>query len=310
MKERIAILLGPLTLLEWGGILLYFYFSGRINALLHPVFRWQVLAAGSLLVLCAAVLFFTRKKPSQCGCGTDDDCGLAQRSVFSGNWLVPMMLFLPFGLATLISTDAYGANILQTRGVANSAAALPGLSDKFAKANVVKAVADLEVVEPPLPTDTDFPSSPDDPPSAMPPDELVNSADSVSSFFKPDANGNIQVSVTDLLYAAEEPTLQHPFRGKSAEIIGQFMPAKVNNASGKRFNLVRMFMTCCAADAQPVSVLVDTSESGDLPKNVGEMVWTRVAGHIEFPLENGKPTAVLKAKTVEKTTPPEETMLY
>ncbi|HEY5752520.1 MAG TPA: DUF1980 domain-containing protein [Chthoniobacterales bacterium] len=310
MKERIAILLGPITLLEWGGILLYFYFSGRINALLHPVFRWQVLVAGSVLVLCAAVLFLTQKKTAQCACGADDDCGLAQRSVLSGNWLVPLMLLLPFGLATLVSTDAYGANILQTRGVANNAAALPGLADKFAKAHIVKAVDDLEIVEPPLPTDTDLQSSPDDPPSTPPADEPVNNNDSLGSFLKPDVNGNIQVSVTDLLYAAEEPTLQPPFRGKSAEIIGQFMPAKTNNASGKRFNLVRMFMTCCAADAQPVSVLVDTSESGILPNDVGEMVWTRVVGHIEFPMENGKPIAVLKAKTVEKTAPPEETMLY
>lgn len=310
MKERIATLLGPVTLLEWGGILLYFYFSGRINALLHPAFRWQVLVAGSLLVLCGVILFFTRKKTVRCACGDDDDCGLGQRSSLSGNWLVPLMLLLPFGLATLVSTDAYGANILQTRGVANSATALPGLADKFAKVNVTKAVADPEIVEPPLPTDSESQSSPDDPPSAAPADEPANSDDGAADYFKPDANGNIQASVTDLLYAAEEPTLQKPFRGKSAEVIGQFMPAKTNNATGKRFNLVRMFMTCCAADAQPVSLLVDTSESGDLPKNVSEMVWTRVVGHIEFPLENGKAIAVLKAKAVEKTEPPEETMLY
>ena len=51
-------ILAPLTLLEWGGILTYFYFSGRIAAFLHPMFRPLVLVTGILLLitaLCVAI---------------------------------------------------------------------------------------------------------------------------------------------------------------------------------------------------------------------------------------------------------------
>jgi hypothetical protein len=40
------------------------------------------------------------------------------------------------------------------------------------------------------------------------------------------------------------------------------------------------------------------------------MTWVRVVGEATFPLENGRRIAVLQAETVEKTNPPEESMLY
>ena len=52
--KTFARILAPLTLLEWGGILTYFYFSGRIAAFLHPMFRPLVLVTGILLLITAA----------------------------------------------------------------------------------------------------------------------------------------------------------------------------------------------------------------------------------------------------------------
>jgi uncharacterized membrane protein YcgQ (UPF0703/DUF1980 family) len=84
------------------------------------------------------------------------------------------------------------------------------------------------------------------------------------------------------------------------------MPDASNNASGKRFKAVRMFMTCCAADARPVAVLAESAQLPTLP----EMTWIKVTGTATFPIENGRRIAVLKAERVEKCSPPEETMLY
>ena len=84
------------------------------------------------------------------------------------------------------------------------------------------------------------------------------------------------------------------------------MPDATNNASGKRFKAVRMFMTCCAADARPVAVLAESDTKTDLP----EMSWIKITGTATFPVENGRRIAVLKADKVEKCNPPEETMLY
>ena len=84
------------------------------------------------------------------------------------------------------------------------------------------------------------------------------------------------------------------------------MPDASNNGSGKRFKAVRMFMTCCAADARPVATLVEADALPNLP----EMTWIKVTGTATFPIENGRRISVLKADRVEKSGPPEESMLY
>ena len=60
--KTFARILAPLTLLEWGGILTYFYFSGRIAAFLHPMFRPLVLVTGILLLITALCVDIFRMK--------------------------------------------------------------------------------------------------------------------------------------------------------------------------------------------------------------------------------------------------------
>ncbi len=110
----------------------------------------------------------------------------------------------------------------------------------------------------------------------------------------------------DLLYAAQDNALRKDFENKPVELIGQLMPDTTNNASGKRFKAVRMFMTCCAADARPVATLFEVEVKPDMP----EMSWIKVIGTATFPVENGRRVAVLKADKVVKCNPPEESMLY
>jgi hypothetical protein len=55
-----------------------------------------------------------------------------------------------------------------------------------------------------------------------------------------------------------------------------------------------------------VAVLVQSPEK---PPGA-EMSWIKVVGTVEFPTEGGRTIAVVKAKKVEPTNPPEETMLY
>ena len=110
----------------------------------------------------------------------------------------------------------------------------------------------------------------------------------------------------DLLYAAQDPTLRKDFEGKKVVLIGQLMPDTSKGAGENRFKAVRMFMTCCAADARPVATIVEGAAKPELP----EMTWIKITGPATFPIENGRRTAVLKADKVEKTEPPAESMLY
>ena len=118
--------------------------------------------------------------------------------------------------------------------------------------------------------------------------------------------GHIVAEVLDLLYAAQDNVLRNDFEGKTVQLIGQFLPDKTSGANGKRFKAVRMFMTCCAADARPIATLVEPETMPDVP----EMSWVKVTAVSTFPVENGRRISVLRASKVEKTEPPEEAMLF
>jgi len=119
--------------------------------------------------------------------------------------------------------------------------------------------------------------------------------------------------VLDLLYAVQDSQLRKDFEGRTVQLIAQMMPSGEKSAAATagsggtaRFKAVRMFMTCCAADARPVSTLVEAPALPDLP----EMTWFRIVGKATFPLENGKRVGVLQATSVQQTKPPEESMLF
>ena len=99
------------------------------------------------------------------------------------------------------------------------------------------------------------------------------------------------------------------FEKRTVELIGQSLPVK--NASDNRFQLVRMFMVCCAADARPIAIAVlPPAKANPQAKAPVEMAWTRVVGTVEFPLENGRRIPIIHAQTATPCDPPSEAMLY
>ncbi len=129
---------------------------------------------------------------------------------------------------------------------------------------------------------------------------------SVESFMPTTEDGEIKISVMDLLYAAQEPMLRQELAGKPVEVIGQLMEESDANPYGNRMKLVRMYMNCCAADARPVGAIIEVPSKVDVPT----LSWVVVKGTLSFPMEGGKPLAVLKVRSLEPTDPPDETMLY
>ena len=96
------------------------------------------------------------------------------------------------------------------------------------------------------------------------------------------------------------------FENKDVELIGQFMPARANNPGGDRFDLVRMFVICCAADARPVAISVQM----DRVQPTAEMSWVKVIGKAVFPVESGRRVPLVLAESVTPCDPPEETFIY
>jgi hypothetical protein len=142
-------ILAPLTLLEWGGILIYFYYSGRIAAFLHPLFRPLVLATGILLVLTAVcVAIFQEDDCSHTSHDHDHEPDFAEDeqdqhthshgSLSVRRFLAFLILLLPLALAAKISPDSYGANLINNRGLVEDVRGLPGISSRLAKSGPKK----------------------------------------------------------------------------------------------------------------------------------------------------------------------------
>ncbi len=278
------------TLATWSAILIYIFCSGRITAFLAPGFRPYVLVAGVLLGIMAAIFLFA---PVDAECCVDATCGHSLFRLPLGKLLTFLVLLLPITLSAMASRDAFGRTMMENRGIDTDGSSLGKRKS-----------------DPPPPraqpsTTAGTATTPGNPATAK--TATTAPVEEVSDYLQRTPEGYIIAEVLDLLYAAQDNDLRKDFEGKKIELIGQLMPDKsVVGKAPTRFKAVRMFMSCCAADARPVATLVETAQIPDLP----EMTWVKVTGVSTFPLENGRRIAVIKAEKVEKTSPPGETMLY
>ncbi len=304
-----------LTLAAWSAILLTFHFTGRVNDFLIPMFRHYVFAAGIVLGLMALAFLFFKADASCC---SSAECGHSLSRLATGKILTFMVLLLPITAAAFFTPQAFSRTTMENRGVITDASVL---------GNAPRIVAAPPSM--PLPTKDPAPAPQDNTPPAPAPD-AAPAANSTAAptpdapaapaatattpapdpapvdYLQRTPEGHIIAEVLDLLYAAQDNVLRKDFEGKTVVLIGQFMPDKSGGEAAKRFKAVRMFMTCCAADARPVATLVETDKLPDFP----EMTWVKITAKSEFPVENGRRVSVLKAEKVEKTAPPEESMLY
>lgn len=261
------------VLIIWGVVLCALDFTGRITAYLHPTFQPFALVAGVVLVVLAVLTLLAPNLDASCAAG-------APRSSIRGV-LLALVLVGPLLLAFANSEDSFGAGTVANRTYVRDIAQLPA--------------AQLPApVEPALPDDGSTAGSGD---TASPADQPE---------FPKSAAGDLQPQVIDFLYAAQLPDMRAQLENKSVEVIGQLMPAKTNNPNGDRFDVIRMFMTCCAADVQPVALPVHPREKSTLR----EMTWVKVRGRATFPLVGGQRMPLIEEGTIEKTDPPEDTYLY
>lgn len=258
-------------LLLWGGVLTGFYFSGKIGYL-HPSFHlWTVLSGIIMLLMALAMV----RPPGPVVNDSQESCPqtLGPRSL-CGRIFVVLILIAPLLMTTMVSRHQFVAAPVVNRGLATDIREFPGYTD---------------YAEPLLPGEEGEPSS-----------------SQVSDFLPRTEDGLIKAQSVDLLYAAEEPTLRVDFEDQNVELIGQYMPARSNNTTGDCFDLVRMYVMCCAADARPVGVTIQTAK----PQNLAEMSWVLIKGRVTFPLVAGRRVPVIIASSVTSTKLPPESFVY
>ena len=265
---------GILTI--WGVTLAHFYFSGRVASYLHPSFHvWTGFSGVILVLLAVGLLFLPEVEDSCCEPGCDH---LHRQPSPVRSVLAAFVLVVPMLVAATVSPDQFGAAIVTNRGFIEKINDLPGYKP---------------YVEPPLPV-------------AAGAQAAAGTDGAEESYLPKNEAGQIKAQTVDLIYAAEEPTMRADFENKEVELVGQFMPARTNDAQGDRFTLVRMFVICCAADARPVAITVQM----DKAQPVAEMSWVKVVGKAAFPVESGRRVPLVLAKSVTPCDPPEETFIY
>lgn len=279
------------TLLLWGLILTKVWASGLIAAYLHPQFHPLVAISGlSLLVL--AFLWWWATGPDfvhdhghdhGCGChhGHEDE---GRSRLSAGAVFGFAVLLLPVCTALFVSPNQFGEAAVKNRGIVTSISQLPSAAFNA--------------------------SSPDDAPALAAGEDLPDVADWPQDqeegveYFTRGADGSIELETIDLLFAAEEPALREQFEGQRVAVTGQYVPSGSGNAD--RFDLVRMLMVCCAADAKPVGVSVVSAQPSKAPR----MGWIRVTGTARFREDSGSTQPLLEAAKIEEVPAPRETVLY
>jgi uncharacterized repeat protein (TIGR03943 family) len=273
---------------------------------LTPEFRVGALTAGIVMGVMALVFLLF---PADANCCSAAECGHSFSRRTTGKIITFLILLLPITTAAMLTPEGFSANVVKNRNMITDASQL-GAAPRVTSKPVDMTLPSKDPNGAPATVTQAAPQATQStPPAAQPQTQAAQSSQpppAQQDYLQRTPDGHIVAEVLDLLYAAQDNALRKDFENKPVELIGQMMPDATNNASGKRFKAVRMFMTCCAADARPVAVLAEGNDKLDLP----EMSWIKITGTATFPVENGRRIAVLKADKVEKCNPPEETMLY
>jgi len=274
MTALLQRLLSAGILMAFGSVMCAMYFSGRITTYLIPTFQSFALVCGVALVLLSLLVLVAP--------GGEKSTGHGQSRAAWKSVLAALFLVVPLFVALSTSTDQFGASAIMNR-------------------NYVQDIAQLPSAPAPAPADA-LPSN--DPAAAAP---AVNDGESESQpEVVKNSKGEIKAEVIDFLYAAQLPDMRSTFEDKQIEVIGQIVPAKENNPKGDRYDLMRMLMTCCAADVQPIALPIHPGTKPGVP----DMTWVKISGKATFPVVGGQRRPLIENAKVEKTDPPADTYIY
>jgi uncharacterized repeat protein (TIGR03943 family) len=283
MQAKVSNALNACTLVGLGAVFLSFYWSGRIDQYLNPLFRPLVLVSGLVTVI-IGVTRLLGSYPAQHRC-SEGDCD--HRHVRSVLWSLASfgVICVSVLAGSTFSRDAFDQQIVINRGSIEDDRGLSGLhiSNAGSPANALRPFVSKNG----LAFNQDMQSLP------------ALGTSGAGSLCGP-ANGEIALEVTDLL-RAEEP-LRNALAVKNVAVVGQF----VRGSTETKFRLTRMLIWCCAADARPIHVTVEVSA----PVNFPDMQWVKVVGKPEYSIRNGHAHLVMKADRVMPVKPPKEAMLY
>lgn len=294
-RSRIAESLAPLTLVCWGAVFLAFFARGDLSVFVAPFFRPLIAAAGAALSALGFGLCLLPRHRSCCDGAHSHDHGHGHGAggcaahghshddrMTAGILVRTATLFLPLVLLFGVRPEGFTASTVRNRGIMR--AAPPG--EKTLKVEITAPDAARE----------------DAGPRQMEAEAIFSQPEEERATLG--SGGAEDLTVFEIMVLSADPELRQKMADARVRVVGQVVHDPKKSA---RFDLVRMFIVCCAADARVLGVRV---QGGDV-SGIEEMEWVEVDGTLGFEQGGpGVPEPILRAQRVEKTDEPDEPFLY
>jgi hypothetical protein len=115
-------------------------------------------------------------------------------------------------------------------------------------------------------------------PSPMPKKPTFTLAD-LKAQVPQDKDGNFQLELPELYMATGDRQVATVLDGQKVETVARVLPEKADNADGHKVRLFALVVSCCAADAQPVTIAADFGKKAPAFK---DMTWVKVHGIMRY----------------------------
>ena len=272
MNSKTCRVLFSLAALSWAAALLYFHASGRIAKYLAPDFRIIALIGGLGLAVLGCFNLLTAGQ--QAGCGHDHGDDNASCHDHQSGDIHPLIAFLlmvlPLSASIAWTKDEYSAAALSRKGLYDSP---QNMSASFLSA-------------------------------AMP----AITREEIEKGHRKTADGYYEFNLMELYFATGDREMQTAIDGLKIETEGRLISDRARGADTTRKRLYRLLMTCCAADSRAIPIVLEYGKN-PLPE-ISENEWVKVAGTMNFPLQEGLFQPVLTIeRTVAAEAPFEESFL-
>ncbi|TYP76411.1 TIGR03943 family putative permease subunit [Paenibacillus methanolicus] len=305
--------------------IVYLQTTGKLTLYIAPRMTIYVKIASLALYVTAVFgiyeAFRLLSKPSAADCG----CSHAMPSSTLRSALAYLLFIIPLGIAFLTPDTTIGSAMAANKGMTLSAsqslqqpaddgqaAELPGTeeSDTAISEDIDASTTDSELAAEPSDTTAATPS----PESGSAP-----AADSIDALFPSDEYTISYANLGKKLYQQETIVVEEKrymeiltaldlfldrFVGKTVTIEG--FVYRDDTLTNNAFILGRFAVSCCAADAMPYGVMVQT----DHPEQYGNDTWLRMTGTLATTTYNGNEIMLLQASKTEKIEPADDPYVY
>lgn len=216
MNPKLQRVIFSLALIAWGGVLIYFYATGRITKYLAPDFRMISLAGGLGLVVVGLFNALTANQEASCGHDHGPDDSHDHESLDVHPIAAFLILVVPLGLGVAWTKDEFSLGSLTRKGLLDS----PSESSSVFLSSVMPKLT-KEIIEKQHPKN---------------------------------AAGYHDFSLMELFFSSGDPEMRELVDGMLVETEGRIVNDPEGGPNQRR--LYRLFITCCAADSRAIPIIV------------------------------------------------------